>query len=255
MLIVALFFIYLFLIAFAYLIGGIINPKGALGNNSIKSFEHIFIGSLSIILCFALLKSGFTSFVIVCIPSTLLYFYFKGHLKNISSIRLKLPPVNKRQTVTTVSLALISFFYWSRYSIDYSTMSIIQGHYDFSFYSEIARGLMKEGIESTDVRFTPLYHPSGTILYHYFDLWLTALLSILSNISTFRILMVVVYPFFYFLTLLGISSFIEKYSENILSLILLPFLLTFTLTLNIPLLKELDLFNYSNFGIHLSKYL
>ncbi|NQY67766.1 MAG: hypothetical protein HRT72_08600 [Flavobacteriales bacterium] len=134
-------------------------------------------------------------------------------------------------------------------------MSIIQGHYDFSFYSEIARGLMKEGIESTDVRFTPLYHPSGTILYHYFDLWLTALLSILSNISTFRILMVVVYPFFYFLTLLGISSFIEKYSENILSLILLPFLLTFTLTLNIPLLKELDLFNYSNFGIHLSKYL
>ena len=242
MYILLLFLIFIGVIGLTYFVGSKLSPTTTSEFKLERLFSNIFIGTVFIVLLYAFLKSGLTSIYIVTILPLALFFYSKYKKNPPIKINSKNPDIfGLKELLIILCLGLISFGYWALYTIDFSDLSLKVLFYDIHIYSEIARGLINGGIESFHVRFYPLYIPNGTDLYHFFDLWFVAFLSSITGVNTFDILVTVVYPFFYFLTLLGIASFIEKRTAKFWLLVLLPFLITVVLKVDLsPIFKPVE---------------
>jgi hypothetical protein len=80
---------------------------------------------------------------------------------------------------------------------------------DMLFYSKLALSMYDVGVESPFAAYVNYKIPDGMVLYHYGELWLTGMISLLFGIDSIKSLTFVTYPLFHglsFITLLGIFS-------------------------------------------------
>jgi hypothetical protein len=235
-------------VLFTYLTGTIFVRFGNSQFNYYNLFFKVLIGAFAITIGYALIKSRFTSIYTVIFPP-LIYYFIKIRKEALNPFTNPIQIAGKtvlKEILTLAVLSIVSFLILGLYTINKEDFSVDLAYYDYHFYSEIARGLVMKGQENFNIRFYPLYQSDGTTLYHYFDLWMTALLSETTGVDTFSLLLVVVYPLFFLLTVLGIMSLLQHHVKKNIGVTLLGLLVTVAISFEHSTLvdsKLLYLFN------------
>lgn len=237
-----LFLLFIALVGLSYCLGKLISPTQVVEYKIRQVFLNIFWGSICIIFCFALFKSHFSSFYVVLFLPFCFYLFINR--QNIT-LRTKYFLCDFKALFLLFPLIIFSFVYWLFFTVNIQDLTIKNAFYDYHLYSELARGLIYNGTESFYTRFYLLYTPHGTTLYHFFDIWLSAFISDIFKINTFDVLLLVVYPFFYLLTLLGIASFIEKKTCNVWFQMFGSILITFILAIDFSTISSVQLLKFS----------
>lgn len=254
MLIFILFLISLYVISFLIgkLIYSLIYADFHLENSIKQIFQNTISGISFIIILYALINAKlYTIYVIIIIP--FLIYLYKSNL-NFNKFNIK---INKNEIVlflNSILLLILCFFYLSIFTFDFVNFDVLGQTSDYHWYAEISRGLREKGQENFMVAFYDYFNVEGNSLYHFHDSWLVALISKLTHINTFDIQMMIVYPFFLFLTAMGIASLLENKIKPKIFLLFVSFILMFSISINLPLIKKIDLFNFYDYGINPGNY-
>jgi len=196
-------------------------------------FRHLFnafIGLLIFSTLTAVISSKGVTTQIVIIPLIIILYYILSH-KEKATIHF----YDKRNAsgfkgynykiifiISLISFLLFAVFYYAPFSVDF-----IKAYPDTLYYSNISQYLVKAGIESHYIHFSPFTNIfSYTTLYHYTDLWFNGFISLLFNISSIQALLFVTYPILLFMAIVGILSIVDTFlSVNIYFKILIAILI------------------------------
>lgn len=211
-------------------------------------FVSIIIGLSATVITFAMIKSHGTSIYSIILLLSLIYLKIKNK-KFTFQLDFKLK-INFKIAIYTIIALFISFIYWLFFTFNLEGNDTVLAFADYHFYSDTARGLIKTGIENRHNRMFDFYLPTDGFLYHYFDSWVVALISTVSRINTFDIQMIIVYPFFFFLTILGTATVLELKKTEPLFIIILSILVLFSY--QVCFLKNFNISFLSFWGFALS---
>ena len=251
-----LFFLFLSTIVLFFYVGHILRQIISLHIAKYNSFSDVFVTSIiglsTTIISFALLKSMGTSIFSIIVLLMIAYLKIKKQKLTFRiSISLKM---NTEIILYTTFIFLFTFVYWLLFTYDFRTDTTVLAFPDFHFYSDIARGLIKTGVENRHNRMFDFYIPTDGFLYHYFDSWLVAFISTISRVNTFDVQMIIVYPLFFFLTILGAASIIELKKMKTLFTVLFSIVLMFGLSVNFMTNLNFSFLDFWGFGITPSSY-
>ncbi len=227
-----LFFVFLVVNVLFFYTGHIVRQIVNFKKNKYIKFSDVFISSLIglsfTIVSFAMIKSTATSIYIIIIILSLIYL-------KINKTKLSYK-INFKVNITS-SLALYlgigivsTFVYWILLAYNFKEDEVLLALPDFHFYSDISRGLIKTGIENRHNRLFDFYQLKDSFLYHYFDSWTGAFISSISKVNTFDVQMMIVFPLFFFLTILGTASCIELKNIKMNLIFIISILTMFSLS-------------------------
>lgn len=252
MLIINLLFIYLSSIIGCFYIGHLIRQfvsdcEKETYDNFNDFFKNTLFGVICFVSIFSMIWSHLKTINSLIILLVIIYFLFSKHkfkrrLNFSFTFDLKLLSF-------VLVISLVVFFYWVSLFFDFNTLQVRMTHPDLHFYSEIARGLAKTGVENRHNRVFDFYVPTYNSLYHYFDYWWNAFLSKLTSHNTYDIQLFIVYPFFYLLTFFGIASLLELRMMKRWKLIALTLLSLFSYSLFFLGHFQLELLDFWGFGL------
>lgn len=204
-------------------------------------FNKLIVGSIFFTTIYALIISGFTSYLII-IPVLVIYNIIinrKSYNLRIKDLYYNLRGIPLRKELFSITLPLysISFLIFTgRYMPEID--GYLYAHPDFSFYAAISEILNQTGIESR------LFDPAlnGTkhfVFYHYFELWLNAAISRFTGFTSLFTIIFILIPVLVTVLLVGVFEylktfydyFINKFWLTILLSVSTVFLFPYTITL------------------------
>ena len=205
--------VFLIVITLSYLLGNFyINNyfKNEIDNINKNDFTKTSLSiSLGIIILYAVTAVAFTFFktlyvwplIILLIP-----IFKKKKVRSKSTIS----NINWKKILLIFSIACIVFTF--HLVIFYNLQK--RPFYDYIFLGKVSSGLLKYHTENLYNSYG-LFHVSyKQNLYHYPELWLTGLLSLISNLSEVKILLFVTYPLLNFATLLTSIAIFSSFTNN-----------------------------------------
>lgn len=193
--------IILFLLALGFLVNSLLF-KNIRGSN----YFNLLIGTLTIVIPFALFKSDFltvnTGFLIF--PAVYFLFYWKSI--SLSNSRFFL--ADFRYISLIPMLLASSFFFLIRAYMDFIPgFGFFEHDTDIVYYSKISAYLRDKGIETSTVNY---FEDKGPVPYHYFELWLNALVSSVTGILSLKSFKLITIPFLQTLLFCGVVDLVKK---------------------------------------------
>jgi hypothetical protein len=212
----------------------------------VRVFSKSLIGLVFIILIYSLIRSGGITINLVIIPLILFIFLsgdYKFHLapvRDVSSIA-----EDKKALLPSILLlsALFAYQYWLIISTKTGYPAILNS--DDLFNSHAAMYMNYSGRETLNWNYIQPANNEGSP-YHYFLCWIISFLSTLFRQNTYLTNELSVNPLFYFLTIIGLWAFAEKYSVSAFIKIFCVFIL-FMCGLHLSIMDKHPLFNWSYF--------
>jgi len=236
----------LFSIFITYITGKIITSSfSGKTNNFFHLFTSLLLGLVVISTSFAIYKSGGKTIMLLIIPmGTILFFYYK---KQIKQPTFKLHEI-KQDILYLLLLFTIIQMYQNWFFFDYSNNTIKSIYTDTYWYSTFCDSQKNWGIENYFRSFSYFFRKEevGLVPYHYPELWLTALFSILFKIGTIQSMYLIVYPILICSFLIGIISVFEKILTNRIVLIIISILLLFTSGTTCSWYNSIHILQYSH---------
>jgi hypothetical protein len=212
-----------------------------------KMGDHFFslvIGMVFVVFCYSIVKSGFVTINLgFLIPLFFYVFFFKG--KKQSMLLQIRPNCSKIGVFVLRSLFPVSLFFLINLPEIYSNGYYIALDGDLVYYSKISAFLKYVGIESHNPE---VFHKVSLTPYHYFELWLNALLSEFSGITSLISLKLITIPLLQSIVFFGYIEFLKPYNIGKLQYWLFALLATLFSGFQpwfykfIPLLSESDTF-------------
>jgi len=202
-------------------------------SNTAKSLSlKLFTGIILQVSLFAIFKThGNTIYSgLVLLLLFILYYYKRTQKISLANIRQNSMFFEFKELlylIVVISIMVSFFSFLFGRFFDHS-----EGLYDFSYYAALSNTLNIHGIESTQFYSNMPGNTLGSspVFYHYFELWFTAIVKSLFNISSFNALMYIVQPFFFSLIILLAKSYIvqNKIGKTKFVLLVVPFLIIIT---------------------------
>lgn len=167
-------------------------------------FNIMMIGATTIIPLFAIFWSRGNSIMWLAVLLWVVYILFlrKGEPSADTSKKI-IPGVS----VLGVVVLLVGIFALSYYMFFVRAAGELCG--DFLFYGNATCVMMQEHVETAS--FASLFHYPEP--YHYGELWLTVLCSALFGIKPLYALMLIVYPLFCFILILGVAALCKELTQ------------------------------------------
>lgn len=210
------FLIFLIVLIFSFAIGRFYNQiilKQRIAAYNFSSIEqvvmNILIGVFLIVVVTANIASGFTTtyllfFLVLLSPLYLL----RGKQT------LQLQDEFKFQKRHLLLLAVIPLFFLY-HQLLFNRFLESTPFYDFLFLSKISSGLLVNGRESFYAASSAFYNtPIQPHLYHYFELWLTGLISKSFNYSEYQVLLYVTFPLLHLIAFSLIFIILETFFKK-----------------------------------------
>ena len=210
------FLIFLIVLIFSFAIGRFYNRfilKQRIAAYNFSSIEqvvmNILIGVFLIVVVTANIASGFTTtyllfFLVLLSPLYLL----RGKQT------LQLQDEFKFQKRHLLLLAIIPLFFLY-HQLLFNRFLESTPFYDFLFLSKISSGLLVNGSESFYAASSAFYNtPIQPHLYHYFELWLTGLISKSFNYSEYQVLLYVTFPLLHLIAFSLIFIILETFFKK-----------------------------------------
>lgn len=213
------------------------------------SYFFTFLASVTfVIIVYSIFKTGFKTISIAFIPLIFVLIY-KQKL-NYNNLREVFKNISIAKFLICLFIAFIFFFYEAAFLMKNELFCYNIPYCDFTYYSDISSFLHLSGQENRFL-LSNVYFDSfnGIVPYHYFELWLTGLISYLFNIPGIVALMQFVYPTFYFITFLGILALWEQFAKINTYKIILGFLLLFVGGVFFNFYKDYELLKYYSSSI------
>jgi len=210
------FLIYLIVLIFSFSIGRFYNRiilKQRIAAYNFSSIEqvviNILVGVFLMVVITANIASGFT---------TTYFLFFLGILSPLYLLRgkqkLQIQNEFKFQKQHLLLLGSIPLFFLY-HQLLFNRFLEATPFYDFLFLSKISSGLLVNGTESFYAASSAFYNtPIQPHLYHYFELWLTGLISKTFNYSEYQVLLYVTFPLLHLITFSLISIILESFFKK-----------------------------------------
>ncbi len=184
-----------------------------------KAFYHqLFFSSLCGIFLFTCITAFyFTHFKsilsLLCIFLLLLFFLNKltkkEESKNVLSIDFNFEFLKNSPSLLLVLLFLFSWF--SQLILNSNWEVVPPANPENSLYAQFAKIISSTGVENTfGIGFLPNEFPQSLSPYHYFDLWFTAGIGNLFNLTPLETIHFFTLPLFNFIAVVGICALFEK---------------------------------------------
>jgi hypothetical protein len=206
------FLVFLLLIPIAFCIGNLFINKLYKEESHVCKNDFstvgigISIGLLIIITLTAITSTFLKTTYLYCFVVLLLPFLF-GKYKSNPNIISK---IHSKNIIILLILSTSVFFF--NYFIFYKIYNL--PFYDYIFMSKISSGLIKYHTETLHAGYGAYHSTSSQFLYHYSDMWLNGLISILSKKSETETLLLVTYPLLTFAVLLMSIAIFSKFTAN-----------------------------------------
>lgn len=191
------------------ILGGFI-PEIRNGNDiPQKSFNYVVLGFIIIIISFAMVWTKGNSIYIIAIFIFIVYFYKRDYLKEKIFV---VDNLNKKEvSVFFVNLFITIFVYFVLFYV-YFIRSNGAIWSDYIFYANISKSVINTHVESTK---NLLYvNNVGAGIYHYTDIWFTALWTRVFDLNYTYTLILITYTYFTSLTIMGAIVLAKFYLNN-----------------------------------------
>jgi hypothetical protein len=211
-----------------------------------RVFSKSLIGLVFIILCYSIIRSGCITINVVIIPLLVFillsndYKFKLGTVKNIRSFA-----EDKKAILPSILLltALFAYQYWLIIFTKTGYPAILNS--DDLFNSHAAMYMNYTGKETLNWNYINPVNNEGSP-YHYFICWMISFLSALFRQNTYLTNELSVNPLIYFLIIIGLWAFAEKYSVSVFIKIFCVFIL-FMCGVHLNIMDKHPLFNWSYF--------
>lgn len=219
--------LYCIVLVVVYIVGALLNKVLHIFNNRGSSlvervFYNCFTGLVSLFVGYAVIASKGIS-VFSPLLGLLTIYYFTISKKEDGQIGPSSIPAPI--DYAAIAAVAIGCYAWAFFlTMPDNVSGVIHTYYDYSYYANTAEGMAKTGVEYSKQAMYQFESFKGSFLYHYPDLWLTALLVNVSHINSMPALLYVVYPLFMFIAFAGCIVLAKtvaggRISTNILYLI------------------------------------
>jgi hypothetical protein len=242
------------LIYFGLLIGFLLISLflGRITVNPDSNYQAIFFGLIILTLLSGLLNTHGISVVWLFTPLLAWNIYKRKPLK-----RINFQDINPSILLDGIVLFII-FMYCSQFVYSFGSNNLVVPNEDFVSYSKIVQAMLDFQLES-NLSYHQALFPKQIQPYHYFELWLTALLSQITNLPIPVLILSVVIPAIIFSIYKGFETIIVQlkfaktgYAIKILAFVsllfnIIPFAQFFQS--GIYFIDESIYFNTSNFDV------
>ncbi len=212
------FFVFILLIFSSYLVGNLYVNLFFQENEKVNKMNDITLSSLYVSLGLIIISSStaifFTFFKTLYIwPFILLLIPVFYKIFNKSVSKKNKIYLNYKNLLLFFLLASIVFIF--HLIIFYNLQS--NPFYDYLFFGKVSNGLINYNTENFYNSYGEFNKNSKQILYHFSELWLTGLLSMLTKLSATKILFFITFPIISFTSIiLSIAIFSHFTSKRIL---------------------------------------
>lgn len=174
-------------------------------NRYYRTFIHLATGTLVATVLFAIVQSGGKTILMVQLPVFLVAFWLNR--KHVKPFSFDFREFLKDWKITVVALLPI-FIYESYFYFDWSNGTYKSLFIDSYYYSSFSNSLKLWGSESKNIEMNYFYPDCRLELvpYHYPELWLTALVSIIFGIGLVSSYAIIVVSILISISLIGIIS-------------------------------------------------
>ncbi len=206
------FIIFILALFIAYLIGNAFINKLYKEEAQVCKNDFATLG-LSISLGLLIIIS-FTAVVSTFFTTTYLYSFFVLLIPVLFGKHKSNPLMITKISRKNIMLALIlsTSLFFSHYLIFCQVYNL--PFYDYIFMAKMSSGLIKYHTETVQAGYGAYLSNASQFLYHYSDLWLNGLISILSKKSETETLLLVTYPLLTFAVLLVSIAIFSKFTLN-----------------------------------------
>ncbi len=234
------YFIFLLSILVFWLIGSILKSVLKIKEplNYASLFSSLLIGIVVFTVFTALIATkGKTIFILTFLFIPLFWYQNKFFPRKELNNLLPNNHINNKLVLIGSFIALHVIFLFRYFTIHIEKNLISLPHVDYLVYTRLSYYLLQTGIEH--ILTNPFLPPDGITPYHYFENWLNAGISWISQANYLENLMLVIYPMFIFLTWIGFCAILERIA--VLNKYIIPiwaFLGTFFTGLYVPFLYD-----------------
>ena len=208
---VKIFFTNASIIYLLFLIGQFVSPLLFLGNPRQGKISNLFHSALSgmilVVVVYSVFKTwGITiNWLFIIVPGCYFFLFKRGYLLGLyKGFKIKLKPDN-------IGLLILTLFLVSLGTFCFMLPASIEN--DVIYYSQISDALREGSSENYYHHYNEVLGISGVTLYHYFELWLTSVLSEFLPFSTIILLKYCTYSVLKVLILLGAMSLFERLNK------------------------------------------
>lgn len=206
---VKIFFTNVSIIYLLFLIGQFVSPILVLGNSSEGKLSNLFHSVLSgmilVVVVYSVFKTGgiTINWLFIIVPGCYFFLFKKGYLLGLyTGFKIQLKPDNLGLLILTLLLVILGAFCF---------MLPASIENDVLYYSQISEALSIGSSENYYHHYNDVLNVSGVTLYHYFEMWFTALLSEFFSFSTIVLLKFCTYSVLKVLIFLGGLALLEKF--------------------------------------------
>jgi hypothetical protein len=211
-----------------------------------RIFTKTFIGLVFIILVYSIIRSSGMTINIVIIPLVLFIFLSGDYKFRLAPVR-NIISITEDKKALFPSILLLSILFACQYWLIIYTKTGYPAilNSDDLFNSHAAMYINYTGKETLNWNYIHPTNNEGSP-YHYFICWIISFLSMLFRQNPYLANELSVNPLFYFLTIIGLWAFAEKYSVSAFIKIFCVFIL-FMCGLHLSIMDKYPLFNWSYF--------
>lgn len=212
------YIIFLIVIFLSYLIG-FLTKRYLFGKHYLEhTYKHIFLNLLigiTVLIClFSFYKTSFRTINIgFAVFGLILFWEHRNKMSDEKQLSYSLNYSKIGRKLITLLPIQILFFSLGVYScIDFNAnYPFVSPHRDYVLYCTIAESLAKTGFENVYMaeKFLEPVKYNFCSQYHYYDMWLNALISEISNQNYYLTYFLIVYPLLKLITIIGIISLWE----------------------------------------------
>ncbi len=198
-------------------------------NKNLLTLIKILSGLVFVVSIYAILQSGFRSYLILIIPLSLAFIWYIKDIFDVAGFKGRIKEIDLLQLGTLFLITLIVYIL-TVLSLVNLKGELYEIPLDYAYYSSISELLFKTGIETEywEIALNGIHHSS---IYHYFELWLGAAGIALFNITSMQSLMLFVFVLFTSLGVYGVYVILNKsnkfrfnyFSLSFIILIISPF--------------------------------
>jgi hypothetical protein len=195
-------------------------------------FQKLLTGLIITITSYALIKSGFRSYLIAMIPLSIGFLWQFRQKISLNFFKSKVRDINFRHffVLVLINLAVFTLVFFSvqNFKGEYFTLP------DYPYYAGISEILMKTGIENGnwDIALNGI---KSYNFYHFFEMWFAALSMLFFNLKSLPALMLVAFSIFASLAVYSVYVILTEKSTFSIK----AFFLSFTVLLVTPFNKTI----------------
>ncbi len=209
------FIIFIISISICYLLGSLYisiffsNEKNNLiKNDFVKTSLSISMGVILLVTLTSVIFTFCKTMYIFPLLVLLIPIFKRNKNLEVKVVNESLFKLKKLLLIFSIAIVVFSFYVLTFYNLQKRPF------YDFMFLGKISSGLLKYHTENFYNSYGLFHINSKQMLYHFFELWLNGLISLISKTSETKTLFFVTYPLLSFTTLISSIAIFSSFTSN-----------------------------------------